>query len=65
MRFRAEVVRTCGGEVHKRTINVPKSVSNVRDYITHKLYMLLQKPPHRCTEAAFWKSWELLQYYRA
>lgn len=64
IRFRAEIVRTCGGRVHERTINIPRSASNVRDYIRHKLYMLLEKPPYRSTEIAFWSAWELLQYYR-
>ncbi len=62
--FRAELVRTCGGSVHKRTIKIPHSVTGIRDCITHKLYMILQKPPYRCTEEAFWKNWELLQYYK-
>lgn len=65
-KYKVEFVRRGGGREYYRTIKVPRSFDgNIRDYIFHKLHMLLEpEPKYRHTEQAFNREWEILQYYK-
>lgn len=66
-KFKVEFVRRGGWEEPRtRTVNIPHNVENLQDYIMHKIYIAMEpSPKYRSTESAFWREWELLQYYKA
>jgi len=64
-KFKIEIINK-SGQIKKRTILVPKSFDGtVKNYLMLKVHKLIEpEPKYRHTESAFWREWEVYEYYK-